>query len=106
VHFIGYAKLKKVRKETSYEFYGGVTADSGAVGLPKGAVDGFPRLRLIAATQRDRLQSLGEPLLLAKVIAQQAFVVENNGTSTVWVDYGAVVISASSDLIAMTPEIS
>jgi hypothetical protein len=105
MHFIGYTKLKKVREKASYEFYRRVTAYSGAVSLPKRAVDGFPRLGLIAATQRDRLQSLGEPLLLAEVIAQQAFVVENNGTSAVRVDYCAVVISASSDLIAMPPKI-
>ena len=77
-----------------------------AVSLPKGTVEGFPRLGLIAATQGDRLQSLGEPLLLAEVIAQQAFVVENNGTAAVRVDYRAVVIAAPSDLVAMPPESS
>src|ERR1039458_4542308 len=90
-----------MRKETTNKFNGCVATDSGTVSLPKGAVESFPRLGLIAATQRDRLQCFGEPLLLAEVIAQQAFVVENNGTAAVRVDYCAVVVAAPGDLVAV-----
>ena len=47
-----------------------------------------------------RFRGQEEPLLFAEVIAQQAFVVENNGTAAVRVDYCAVVVAAPSDLVA------
>jgi hypothetical protein len=106
VDFIGDAKLEEMGKKTPDEFNWRVAADSGAVSLPKGTIERFPGIGLFAATQRDRLQGLGEPLLLAEVIAQQSFVVENNGAAAVWVDYRAVVIAAPSDLVAMPPEVS
>jgi hypothetical protein len=106
VDFVGDAKLEEVRKKTPDEFNGCVAADSGAVSLPKGTVERFPGLGFVAATQRYRFQGLGVPFLLAEVIAQQAFVIENNGTAAIRVDYRAVVVTAPRDLVAVPPEAS
>ena len=98
--------LKEVRQITTDEFNRCVAADAGAVNLPEGAVDRPPRLGLVSAAQGHRFQRLREALLLAEVVAQQAFVVEDNRTAAVRVDHRAVVVAASSDLVAVPPESS